>query len=311
VVKVVYIMGFGRSGSTIVGDILGQLPGWFHTGELRGLWLMVRSRIRSCSCEAHVRDCPFWGQVLASAWGDRDPETVGSWLQGSLQLRNLNRFLRADREEIVSDPSLRDYLDLTEALYASVARIAGARVIVDSSKRPHNAALLPFVRGVEPTFVHLVRDPRGVAFSRKKVRSDAGSLPPSGPATASKNWIALNLGAEMVRSRYPSRSIRLRYEDFAADPRAALGRILDLVKEPAGESPFLDDRTVELTPRHTLKGNPNRYQTGPIVIRRDDDWRSRLPARSAATVTLMTLPLLLRYRYPLRIRRPAAPVPAE
>ena len=42
IVKVVYIAGMGRSGSTLLGSLLGQLDGFFFVGEFRHL---VRPRV--------------------------------------------------------------------------------------------------------------------------------------------------------------------------------------------------------------------------------------------------------------------------
>lgn len=37
-VKVLYIAGWGRSGSTILDNVLGQVEGFFSGGELSYLW---------------------------------------------------------------------------------------------------------------------------------------------------------------------------------------------------------------------------------------------------------------------------------
>ena len=301
-IKVVYIVGVGRSGSTLVGDVLGDLPGWFHVGELGGLWRMLRPSRHVCSCGASVRDCEFWGGIVESAWGALDPETAASWAREVLRSRRVPGFLRASREAILAEPALAEYLELTRRLYQAVAESNNARVIVDSSKTPAHAALLRFIPGVDPYFVHLVRDARGVAYSDGKEESRAIGLRPLGPVTSARNWVMRNLGAEMIRRHSPSRSILVHYEDFAARPRETVAAILDLVHERATRLPFIDDRTVDLAPRHTLKGNLNRFVTGPMEIRRDDAWRSRLAPRRACLVTTLTLPLLLRYGYRVRWR---------
>lgn len=37
-IRVLYIVGSGRSGSTIIGNILGRIEGFSHVGELRYIW---------------------------------------------------------------------------------------------------------------------------------------------------------------------------------------------------------------------------------------------------------------------------------
>src|SRR6266498_4080255 len=67
--KVLYIAGAGRSGSTLLDGVLGQLDGFFAAGELRYLWERGLQESRLCGCGVAVRDCPTWRAVLASAFG--------------------------------------------------------------------------------------------------------------------------------------------------------------------------------------------------------------------------------------------------
>jgi hypothetical protein len=55
-----------------------------------------------------------------------------------------------------------------------------------------------------------------------------------------------------------------------------------------------------------VSGNPNRFQSGPVRLRPDDEWISRMRPRDKTLVTLLTLPLLARYGY--RISAGNAPV---
>jgi len=50
----------------------------------------------------------------------------------------------------------------------------------------------------------------------------------------------------------------------------------------------------------TASGNPMRFTTGKVAIRRDDRWRTAMPPSHRRTVTALTLPLLARYGYPRR-----------
>jgi len=52
---------------------------------------------------------------------------------------------------------------------------------------------------------------------------------------------------------------------------------------------------VDLGEDHTVAGNPIRFRRGEIEVRRDDEWRTRMPRRSKALVTALTLPALARF----------------
>ncbi len=107
------------------------------------------------------------------------------------------------------------------------------------------------------------------------------------------------MSAEALRHHIPpERWMFLRYEDFAAEPRTTVSRILSFLDE-AEAPPFVDDTTVVLGENHTVAGNPNRFRTGAVKVRLDDEWRRRLPRVEQAVVRALAWPLLRRYGYPL------------
>ena len=67
--KVLYIAGSGRSGSTILDNILGELDGFVSAGEVRFLWERGMRDDRTCACGEPFSSCPFWGDVLTRAYG--------------------------------------------------------------------------------------------------------------------------------------------------------------------------------------------------------------------------------------------------
>jgi hypothetical protein len=310
-VRVLYTAGVGRSGSTLLGNVLGEYEGIFSTGELH---LLFKALVRDtgCGCGERVARCPVWSAVLddlrsSGAW-DGDPATVRRWQRGEARVVHTPRILRRVRGDRPSGrPALDAYRELLAALYASIARVTGARAIADSSKTPADAALLPALRGVDPLLVHLVRDPRAVAYSHSKVRPTLDAhrgqevMHRSGPVRLSARWVGVNLVTDRVRARYgDARSVLLPYERFAASPRTTvedLVRLVDVAPEP---SPFTADDVVVLGTNHNVWGNRNRFVTGPVTVRPDDDWRREYPPSRRALVTSLCLPTLGRYGYSAR-----------
>jgi hypothetical protein len=68
-IRVVYITGFGRSGSTVLNITLGQHADVIATGELGNLSRRVWHSDEYCSCGARVRSCPFWSAVVGAMDG--------------------------------------------------------------------------------------------------------------------------------------------------------------------------------------------------------------------------------------------------
>ena len=146
--------------------------------------------------------------------------------------------------------------------------------------------------------VHLVRDPRAVTFSRS--RRDRIEAPR--PARTAILWNARNLAAETYWRGQPS-YLRIRYEDFATRPRETVARILAHAGEREPEPPVAPDGTVTLGENHIISGNRSRHRRGETTISLREEWQHGLPESHRAVVTALTLPLLLKYGYPLAPRR--------
>jgi hypothetical protein len=157
-----------------------------------------------------------------------------------------------------------------------------------------------------PDFDHyvlqIVRDPRAVTYSwrRNKILDHRTGvmMGRKRPLNSVLRWVENCLCAEVLRTKTdPSRWLFMRYEDFAAEPQAAIARIIAFVGESAGVLPFEGERTVCLTVNHTVSGNSDRFLRGPVTIRTDTAWKEALSKRDRLLATLLSLPLLPRYGY--------------
>jgi hypothetical protein len=296
-VKVLSITGWCRNGSTILGNVLGEIPGFCHVGELHFLWLNSAGRGANsqCGCGAELTSCPVWSELLptgrpadlpARAWA----QTVVRRQRGYLRTRHTWRVLRRG----LYSPQVRAHADLLTQTYHAIAERMSARVIVDTSKMPGEAALLPYLPGVTPYYVHLVRDPRAVAHSWSQ-QKEYCYIMPAGKSTA--YWDGFNLASEAISRRHKKRSLLLRYEQFIADPGGTIDALLRLCECDTAANP-VRGRTVDLHTNHTVTGNPDRFRTGPTVIRdTDDSWRTGLSRQDQLTATALSWPLLRRYGY--------------
>jgi hypothetical protein len=307
-VKVLYIAGFGRSGSTLLGNVLGSAPGFFSTGELHMLSRAL-ARGTGCGCGRRVEDCEVWSSVVAelrrNATWPADADVVHRWQLAEARVVHTPRLLRVDR--IPSGrPMLDRYASLLGDEYRTIARVTGAKAIVDSSKTPADAAVLRLLEDVDPYVVHLVRDPRAVASSQRRNRPTLDAHRPDeemhrrGLAESSARWVSINRLTDRVRARIGrERSMLVRYEDFAGAPEATARAVVSLVGEDATGLPFEDHRTVRLAPTHTVWGNRSRFLTGSVQIRSDDAWRAD-GAAARWFVTSVTAPWLRAYGYRVR-----------
>lgn len=304
-VKVLYVGGTGRSGSTVLANVLGQLPGCISVGEVRFIWERGMIQDRLCGCGVTFSTCPFWQKVLDRAFADKrpDPARMIELQARTTRLRSLPVLLRTRRSPERRRAGLDELPVGLEHLYAAIAEVSGATVVVDSSKLPSYAALLEGLARVQVRALHLVRDPRAAAFSwrRRKALTDR-----SGPAFMERRgvlksvwlWVVWNRALEALWRSRPQDYQRVTYEQFVADPRAVVDSIaqpLDIHYNP--DALFPTPGTVRLDASHTVAGNPARLQHGPIALTLDDEWTRSMPRRDQNLVRLLATATMRRYGY--------------
>ncbi len=311
-VTVLSVVGAGRSGTTVLASILGEVPGCAGAGEIRWLWQRGVLDGRPCGCGRKPSECPVWSRViercLSTPGPDGVPPTVEAIVAAQRELganRNRLRVLRSAAGGGNEWAALQLVRDLTGVAVRAFAEATGAGVVIDTSKRPLDAAVMAQVPGVDPFVLHVLRDPRAVAHSWRRAKSFTvgGDTRTMGtrrlPATV-RRWLASAVGSEVLHRHVPpERWLRLRYEDFCAEPAESLDRLLSMMGVP-GRPPFENDRTVHLRPNHIVAGNPSRFDVGSVQIRVDEEWKTAMPRRDQLLVVAGTGPLLRRYGYPWR-----------
>jgi hypothetical protein len=276
-------------------------------GELRYLWdLGIRQR-QPCGCGEPLLGCPFWNPVLERlGWLPPRGEAVAAEIAGLqrevLRVRHTPGLLRAGRP---ASPALSRYVELLGDLYTAIDTLVPSSLIVDTSKYPADASVVRRVPGLTVGYVHLVRDPRAVAFSwrRDKARVDRTrqlAMPQYGPLFSTANWVVFNLAATaLARGKQASRLSELRYEDFVARPMVEVRDILAAADvHPIDLSAIAGDE-VRLGVNHTVNGNPDRVRTGVVRIREDDHWRAAMRRGDRVVTSALAAPWLSRYGYPL------------
>src|SRR5215212_5821501 len=189
-VKVLKITGLGRSGSTILDIVLGNHPcvesvgevgnlirtGWISRESLRAID-QDRVRVPICTCgkrldvpyvETPEEACPFWSAVRREWVARADAHAIESYPRLQNDFEPKRRWPRLLYERRRPSAAFRSYAGLTRAFFEAVRAVSGKDFVVDSSKSVERAFALWMVPGIDLHVVHLVRDGRGVAASRRK-----------------------------------------------------------------------------------------------------------------------------------------------
>lgn len=291
--EVLYIAGYGHSGSTILNILLGQHEKVLGAGELFRL-ASAWQHNEYCSCGKPLPQCQLW-RAIVDRWSTlarTDPIRDYPACQVACETR-----LPLAKHERSA------YAHLTRSLFAAAREVSGKSLIVDASKLPQRARALMRVDGLEVRLVHLVRDARGVAWSlrhRLPKNLAAGLQSEKRGKSVVRTallWAESNLGAERaVRQLGPARASRITYEDFVTDPTAALAVMgemcgIDFSALSAGLA-----RGDPLSTNHVMAGNRLRMNGG-TALRPDFRWRQQLPWSQRRLIETLCAPLLYRYGY--------------
>jgi hypothetical protein len=219
--KVVYVMGAGHSGSTILGLALGNCSDSFYAGEVDE-WLITAGAPSLGGAER----TEFWGKVREAMRATRAEQLYGG--QVNRLVERSSALLRPSRWP-ARRALLRPYREVTGQLLAVIAGTAGAGYVVDTSHFPLRARELQKCKGVQLHLVLLVRDPQDVVASnvREISRHEVAERRVRILATNVELWLT-HLMSLLVFLRQPrKRRVFVRYESFVADPEGVMAQIIE------------------------------------------------------------------------------------
>lgn len=307
----VYILGWGRSGSSIMANILGSTPDCASLGEVRYLWDRGVIDNGICGCGSAFSDCAFWPGLRAGS-GVLGEVTTQRALGLARSIGSGAR--RAQIPALHGQRARKNYfasnaadLDLLMDLYASAFEASNSRVLVDASKSPFYALnLLHANRSFDVAFLHLVRDPRAVLHSWKKTKqredsSDDQLFPKYSSMRSLLQWALVNSRCEKFADLAQGQYFQVRYEDFADNWHGALlSGAGDLFERPEAGQDAADGRAAMVHAQHSISGNPSRFSLGEVKLKPDTSWSNAITGLDRRLASVICGPVAGRYGYSMR-----------
>jgi hypothetical protein len=257
-IKIVYIVGYGRSGTTLADILIGNLDGHFSTGELS---FFAKNGIvdnEYCACGSRVNHCPFWNKVIKE-WDSKRKLKIEDYIAYNYSYFRNKRIIPFFYKLLLPDNRFQLFLEDTKVLYEIIYELNGNRTIVDSSKSPYRLWMLRKL-GFEIKVVHIVRRIRGVLFSTGKmlnVDPESGiekEIKPRNQWHVIFTWTFANLLAVLFSKGI--KRIVVRFEEMVHRPMGALNVIKPVtqgeVRTYLNFGPF--------TPGHIVAGGRMRMQ---------------------------------------------------
>ncbi len=304
-IDIAFVGGWGRSGSTLLSRMLGEVPDFVAVGEVRDVFLRGIMEDRVCGCGSRFSSCEFWQEVGDNAyggWSQLDVQRLKDLRVATDKPWHVPALLKPGLRE-KTDHAVEEYGNLLLQLYRSIKSISGCNYIVDASKIASYGAILHRTDGLDPHFIHLVRDPRGTLNSWMKQVHMTDDLDRVRymPRYNSLSGIARYLGynAEMHAVGRKSEHMLMRYEDLVSNPEENIRLALSFLGADDGIdlSQFINNEKVNLGMNHTIAGNPMRHSSGWIELKPDNAWQEKLSKSQQLMIGTLSYPLLKKYKY--------------
>lgn len=288
--RLVYIVGVGPNGSTLLGRLLGRHPSAVSVGDLLQLPELAATG-GVCGCGRLVSECDdFWVPVLAAAFpGQRlaDLADVRESIDSARGQRQTLRTLRGFRTGGSADDAAAYLVRAVEA----VGKVAGATHVIDASKE-----LTPFVSlirsgEVDVKVIHLVRDPRAIVSSRLR-RERRSAFSPSTVATAVSTaawWELADLAAANVHRLGGFEIHEMLFENLLERPEETLEAACEFIGFESDDfGSVVNDRWMTLDRDHVLGSDDVPFETGSVPLPRAGRWRHEMGPASARFVSTLT-----------------------
>ena len=163
--RIIYILGLGRSGSTLATSLLNFHPSIIGVGEINKI--LTRGLKSVCSCGKELWECQFWSSVF---------KNIEDKL--NLSINEIKELVEAQEiKKHFFNPFKRinkKYIELNEIFYAEVSKESGSNIIVDSSKNIMRYFSLKKYFNI--ITVTVVRNPFGVCWSLLKRHNKSGRV---------------------------------------------------------------------------------------------------------------------------------------
>jgi hypothetical protein len=260
----IYIMGRGHNGSTVLDGLLGNAMEIESVGELgSGL---SRYPYELVSTGETMAESAYW-QGVASRYAEKSgcvPAESFAWLARCTHPRQFLTWLRAGPKH----PAVLKALAINTHLASAIAEVAGKHAVLDSSKEYSRGLFLcKFYPRIK--IIHLVRSPIAIVYSYLKrgtfkfLRKSFKVRPWTTPlvvGTVLCTWSVGCLLGSIVRHLYPSRVLTIRYEDLCGQPRRELEKLGAFLELDLTELAVKIEQQQPLTIGHNIGGNRMRFQ---------------------------------------------------
>lgn len=253
--EVLYIMGTGRSGTTVLEILLTNNPGLAGIGEATHIFRDGFIDNDVCSCGERARSCPVWSEVAERCgWENGRVEELARLFHDVAWHSHFPGLVVRDLSDIEKDR----YRLVNACLFIAASKLMASPVVVDSSKYAGRALELARLFPEHVRVICLTRSPAGLAEAF--ARPNTGEQEPKSLLKVMLYYLYTLACFRIVVWKLGPRLLRVSYEEIMSEPVEALKRISRWSGHDLGHviDSLRDNRWLDVG--HMVTGNRLRKQ---------------------------------------------------
>ncbi len=283
--KIIYILGSGHSGSTLLDMSLGTHPKVFSAGEVafysHYIEQMPHKKIDkkigfACTCGKRISNCKFWQQV------SRQVDISWPIIKNRGQLDTYKIFFN------IINPfekwfSFKTKISSNRKVYDAIFREAkktkpDLRYIVDSSKDPRRLYELikdPEIDNNDLMVIYLIRDGRAYVHSYNKDVDMISGVTKRNVLLTIIEWIGVQIASNTMLHKYPVKAQKITYKSLTLMPEKTFNNLYSLLKIKRSVMVSTLLKKINKHNYHNLHGSLSKFKTYKN-IRYDTSWKKKL-----------------------------------
>lgn len=276
-INLIYLLGAGRSGTTLLATLLNNHKEIDAIGEMHQFFEYIDEN-KNCSCGVSISQCKTWN--ISNVFSEVKSERT--YCEIKERHANIPNLLFTKKQYL-------HYNNIQNELFKVLSKHRNSNWFLDSSKYIARFLLLNKNNYFNVKGVYLVRDPRGVIFSfKKKVQTSKNAL------SAILYYNIINLFAEVVYRRNKN-VLKVKYEDLIDNPEETLSIIYTHIFE---KEIHLEKIEEYYNMPHIVGGNRIK-KIKKINLKKDSLWHSNIPRLKQIIYYYLCLPFVLINKYKL------------
>jgi len=302
--KIIFILGTGHSGSTLIDMILGTSPETFSAGELAFFSHYVTQTPHkkidknigyTCTCGKSVQDCSFWKRVNKKI---NEPWPIiknrGSIDTYKIFLNILNPF----EKKLSFNTNISSNKKVYDTIYQEAKKTKPRlKYIIDSSKDPRRLYEIlkdTSINNKDIYVLYLYRNAESYLNSYKKDIKTISGVQPRNMFITLIEWAAVHVASRRMIRKYKLKHRVITYSSFCNNPLGHVSNLKQFLNIKIYDKNII--KRVNTSHYHNIHGSLSRFYDYD-AIREDVSWKNNLSLTEKAISGLFSLPFRLVQKY--------------